>query len=152
MHKLTCYQQQRQDGGVRIAVTVDDATVFHKFEPGDEENSDPALEWFVDVRFFGKQLPTEPEDARQWLLDQEPQVRQGLTGLAEKLQAGLDVEGWPLEYKVPTTVRGLKITIVCSAIHRVTCLDIASILTRIRDEWKQTIQSLPKVGQKAGVW
>jgi hypothetical protein len=132
----------RQDGGLRTAVTAEDDHLLHLFQRG-KKPDDPALLWYVDVRCQGARLPTEAEQARQWFLDQAPVIREALTELAEKLHAGVDSEGWPLLWEVPHHPRGVRMTIACSAVRRMAALDIASILTDLRDHWEEIIRRLP---------
>jgi hypothetical protein len=144
MSKLTFYRQQRQDGGIRTAITVDEATVWHHFQPG-AEPPDPALLWYVDIRCEGTRLPVEPEAARRWLLDQAAAIRQALTDLADKLQAGLDTDPFPLEWEVPNPPRRVKMKLVCSATRRQTLLALSRILTDIRDRWEAILDELTLV-------
>src|SRR5438874_10628438 len=97
MHTLSFYRQARQDGGVRTAIEVDSETTFHQFEPGSEE-SDPALLWYVDLRCEGEDLPSEPEDARKWLLANADLIKHGFRLLADKVAAGVDWSVYPVEW------------------------------------------------------
>lgn len=139
--QISFYRQQRQDGGLRTALTVNGEHVFHQFEEG-KSPSDPALLWFVDVRCEGPRLPQDAEAARHWLLDHTEIVQRGLTSLAEKLRAGLDIDAWPLEWRIPSAPRGVRITIVCSAVKRITQQRISSILLEIRDHWQDILKRL----------
>lgn len=141
MRQLTFYRQKRQDGGTRTAVATEHATLLHDFKPGDEP-SDPALLWFVDLRCQGRRLPANPEKARQWLLEQTRVIRAGLTVLADQLGAGMDIDAWPLQWPVPNPPRGVQMSIVCSVTRRLTGLEIALILTDIRDHWEEIVQGL----------
>lgn len=152
VRELIFYLQKRQDGGTRTAVALDDDTLLHRFETG-QKPSDPALLWYVDVRCKGARLPIEPEKVRQWFLDQGPVIRKALSTLSEKLRAGVDLELWPLQWPVPGSPRGARMSIVCSAIRRMTLLDLARILTELRDEWETIIRNLPvakPVSSRAG--
>jgi hypothetical protein len=140
-HELSFYRQKRHDGGIRTAVTADGVTVLHRFQPGDAP-SDPALLWYVDLRCSGRRLPVEPEATRQWLLAQSPIVRDNLTRLASKLEAGMDVEPWPFQWQVPRPPRGVRMTIVCSAVRRLPMLEIASILIDLCENWDEWLREL----------
>jgi hypothetical protein len=45
--------------------------LFHQFKEGPEvkgpEDENPAIDWFIDLLFEGKQLPGDPEGLRSWL-------------------------------------------------------------------------------------
>ena len=73
MPKLTFYHQARFDGGRRTGISLDDdATSLHFFETGAaEEDYDPRLLWYVDLRCEGNAIPGEPQAARDWFLDNE---------------------------------------------------------------------------------
>jgi hypothetical protein len=142
MAKLSFYRQMRQDGGLRTAITTEDDHLLHLFQRG-KKPDDPALLWYVDIRCQGARLPTEPEPARQWFLDQAPIILEALTQLAEKLQAGMDIQAWPLLWDSPRHPRGVRLTIACSAVRRTPSLEIASILTDLRDHWREIIRGLP---------
>src|SRR5438874_11167209 len=114
MGKLFFYRQTRQDGGVRTAIEVNEDTVFHRFEEGDEESA-PSLLWWVDLRCEGSGLPRDAEEARRWLLTHAGPLKDGFERLAEKLHAGLDFDIYPIQWSdfhgLPKRV---KATLVCS--------------------------------------
>jgi hypothetical protein len=141
MPKIIFYRQCRRDHGVRTGVDIDGTTVLHLFERGEDE-SDPVLLWYVDLRCQGAALPAGAEEARQWLLDQAATIRSGFKALAEEVSVGIDANTWPLQWKVPKTLRGVRMTIVCSAVPRLEGRDIANVLADIGAHWEEIIRSL----------
>ena len=144
MNTFTFFRQERADGGIRSGIDINGATVLEAFANG-KPAYDPTLLWYVDVRCTGKNVPDDPEGARQWLLQQEKIVREALDQLAEDLRAGLDIESWPLHRDVPGAPKGARMTVVCSAMRRIDALRIAQILRGIGEKWKTFIISLKAV-------
>jgi hypothetical protein len=140
--KIIFYKQVREDGGVRTGIEINDLTYFEQYDHAEDEY-DPALTWYVDVRCEGDNLPTDPDEARKWLLDQAPVIQGGLQALAEKLHAGIDVDSEPLHWQVSDAPPGSRIRIVCSAARRNVALEMGSFLEQIAMSWVPRIQTLP---------
>src|SRR5262249_4105359 len=145
MPKTPFYRQYRRDHGVRTGVDIDGTTALHLFEPG-EDDPDPALLWFVDLRCEGAALPAGVEEARQWLLDNATVIRSGFETLAQEVGPGMDPDAWPLLWKIPGTARRVRMTIVCSAARRLEGRDIAKVLADVAEHWEERIRGLPPVG------
>jgi len=143
MSKLTFYVQQRVDGGRRSGIDIDGETVFGRFEAGGEE-FDPALLWYVDVRCAGD-LPSEPDRARRWLLDQKELLTSALKNIGDELQVGLDSGLWPRERKVDGAPRGVDIVIVCSSLRRVAAPDFGQTVTRLAEDFPAIVESLGSI-------
>jgi hypothetical protein len=132
VHELVYYKQRRRDGGIRIGLESEGATLFEDFEEGPEElQGDPlgaALDWYVDIRCRGTDLPTEADAARRWLLAREDRIRAGLLAFAEELAVGTDDE-FPLRNVLfddgPAAGR---VEAVCSAVRRVTFGQLRAVL------------------------
>jgi hypothetical protein len=144
MNDMSWFRQKRVDGGIRTGIDVNDTYVFHRFE-NESDEPDPVLLWYVDVRCKGARLPKEPEEVRQWFLDHSEIIRNALSALAQELRAGMDVDIWPVQRKIPGTPRGVKMCIVCSTSLRIEALDIARVLTDIAKHWEDRIRNLPVV-------
>jgi hypothetical protein len=144
MAMLIFYRQVREDGGIRTGIELNGTTVFERFESGDDDY-DPALVWYVDIRYEGTNLPQTAEEARDWLQRHGMYVRDGLPVLADKLRAGVDVGSYPLRWPVPNVPEGVRMTVVCSALRRVPGLEIASVLNEIGSRWEDLIKDLPSV-------
>jgi hypothetical protein len=140
MGKVGYFRQMRQDGAIRTGITVNGNLVLHLFE-NEAEEPDPALLWYVDVRSEGKSLPTTAEEARSWLLNQSAVIRSALNDLANDLQAGMDIDVWPLQRRITGTPRGLRMTIVCSVVRRLEGLRIAEILRVVAEGWVESIHA-----------
>jgi len=140
MKTMTVYHQKRQDGAVRSGVDLNGERVLERFVSGRRE-PDSSLEWFVDVRFRGKALPTTPGAIRRWLLEQAEEVAAALDQMADGLRAGVDESG----LRRPETrlsEKGLSMEIVCSTVKRLTGRDIARVLRGLKRSWKGLIESL----------
>src|SRR5690242_3914399 len=76
---LVFYRQGRIDGGIHTGIDAFDTPVLQSFEneaPDDE--SDPVLSWYIDVRCKGRGLPTSAQEARAWFLEHQGIIRSGL--------------------------------------------------------------------------
>lgn len=141
MSKLIVYRQKRRDGGIRSGLEIDDTTVLHQFQPGKGE-SNPILEWFVDVQAEGRGLPRDAEAARQWLVEQAEFIRSKLLELADELQAGIDFDSWPLRRSIANRRVGVDWTITCSAMRRLEARDIAGVLQDLALNWSKYLKQL----------
>ncbi|MEY2429019.1 MAG: hypothetical protein QOJ40_1904 [Verrucomicrobiota bacterium] len=144
---LNFYRQQRKDGGIRTGVEINGDTVFGRFERGNK-HEDSALLWYVDIRCAGKNLPTEPEAARQWLLDNSKIIQRAFDELADDLEAGIDLG--TLTRTIAYAPKGVQMTIACSAIRRLEAKAIAKVLRGISARWEELIRRLPALELIAG--
>jgi hypothetical protein len=144
MQDLTIYHQKRRDGGIRTGVELNGERVLELLKTG-RLASDPALEWFVDVRLKGSGFPSEPEEIRDWLLDQGPKLTHELERTAEKLAAGID-PGWPFVQPIRLATPNIQqARIVCSAARRLDCRTISRVLLQFGKNWGDLMGSLHKV-------
>ena len=139
MDKLNFYHQKRSDGGLRSGVDFNDERVLENFQPGTEPE-DSALLWFIDVRCSAENLPSEPESIRRWFLDRSDVIQSALNQLAGELPAGMD-SGWPIHRGIPTE-DGVKMTVFCSAVRRLTGREISQVLSDLKNAWPDLIKHL----------
>lgn len=142
MPQLRFYHQQRIDGGVRAGIGIDNQPVLHRFHPGEEE-SDPALLWFVDVTVEGRGLPIDPDEARGWLLDNAQPIVRALRGAAERLEVGLDDTGaWPYRMQIESLPRGIRGELRISAVRSLAAGELGALLTQLANEWEVVLHDL----------
>lgn len=141
MSKMVFYRQKRLDGGIHSGISTDKWPALENYEPG-KDDLDPVLNWFVDVRVRGKNLPRRSEDARAWFLDHADFIRGGLRNLAEEVRAGLDFGSWPLQQDVPEAPDDTQVQIVCSVKDRADALGFAKVLKDIAKNWTAYLMSL----------
>jgi len=146
MKTLNFYHQKRKDGGLRTGVEFNGDRVLELFKTG-RMRMDSALEWFVDLRCRGQNLPADPDEIRRWLIDHSHEIGARLESLADELRVGMD-PAWPLTANVPSTPKGISITIVCSAVRRLTGREIGKILLDLKKKWPRLIALLPAVGME----
>ena len=140
MKTINFYRQVRVDGGKRTGIEIDGETVLERFERGNKaENS--ALLWFVDIRCSGGDLPNEAEAAREWLLSKGSIIKKGVSDVANELQAGIDFSA-PIERRIPNVGKGITVRVFCSAIRRLTALDMAKALAEIGAHWTEFLKTL----------
>lgn len=141
MPKINYYRQQRRDGGVHSGLLLNGGNVWDTFEPGDNED-DPVLLWFIDLRADGPQLPKEAGQIGPWLLRHARNFNRGLRELARDLRAGLDFNTLPLRYEVPGAPQGVRLQIVCSAMRRGDSLQMARLLRQFAKRWQADLTAL----------
>lgn len=142
MPEITFYRQVREDDAVHTGVTVDGTTIFERFDSSGDDH-DVALTWYVDVRCESAKASRIPERVRQFLQKHAPAIKEGLTTLADKLEVGMDFDGYPLRWRIPSPPKGVRITIVCSICRRSVGLGLGKILNDMAEHWDAWIQDLP---------
>ena len=141
MDHLTFYRQARVDGGVRTGIDVNGQSLLEAFQSGGDQH-DPALLWYVDVRFQGEHFPTNSDAVSDWLIQRSKTVRKGLNEAAEELAIGFDSELKPYERIISEPSDDAQIRVVVSAIRRIEGRDIAPELREISANWETILQQL----------
>jgi len=142
MPNITLYRQRRFDGGLRTGIEVDGDLAYGLFEEG-EDDRDPRLRWFVDLRCEGPKLPTSPRGARKWLLDQKELIGQGFSKYAEEIRAGIDADAFPFAWEnFSNPPQDVTMKIVVTAIRRVDAIEMAKIVSEVGSRWEEIIRSL----------
>lgn len=141
------YCQQRQDRGVRSGIGVNGTTVLHHFQSGNE-TLNPALLWYVDLRFEGPGLPTDPSQARDWLLRHEDKIGGALRDAAKDLEVGIDAgDYWPYQRRIALEEPKMTGEISISAANRMSDGELAAEIERVADNWQSLLNQLtPLVG------
>jgi hypothetical protein len=142
MATIWYYKNGRFDGGIRTGLDINDDRVFQRFVPGSEPE-DPALEWFVDIKCEGPTLPTDPDIARDWFLAHVPLFQQRLEEVADRLDVGIDELSLPFVKSWPDADQGVAVQVRCSAIRRLSGLEIAHRLRTVASELEADVRSLP---------
>ncbi len=142
MSKVRFYRQARCDGGVRTGIGIDDQPVLHEFRRGNDD-SDPALLWYVDLALEGKGLPTEAEEARAWLLEHADAITTSLRAAAQRLEIGLDdsVE-WPYRIELTSLPRGIRGEIRISGVRGLAEGELAGHLIELAETWQSVLEQL----------
>ncbi len=140
---LTFFRQERIDGGVRTGLMLGIETVFERFEISGEEY-DPTLAWSVDLRCNGPSLPTQPPEAKAWLLANQNLIRDGFLRYAEQLSVGSDPTGIKLlewsDFQLAPP--GVQLKIVCGALRRVDALFLSTKVKFVGEHWSELVQGL----------
>ena len=140
MHELTFYRQKRYDGGVRMGVELDgEHTLLAIFQEGPlEEQDNPlssALLWYFDLRCHGDDLPTQPEQAREWLRSFEASIRDGLRRLVSAISLGVD-DSSPIRWDdFEGLPEGVRVEAVLSSIRRVKNDELLRVVEEIADQF-----------------
>ncbi len=140
MDTLTFYHQVRQDHGRRTGIEFAGRELLQAFEAG--EDRDPALLWYVDIDCVGKNLPDNPDDARNWFLANRKFFVDQLLRVAEdQLDAGFDVELRPFRVKVPGP-GGITVRIGISAVRRLVAREMAKNVRSLARNWPSLLKQL----------
>lgn len=139
------YRQQRADGGVRTGLDIVGRSAWEDFHAvASEDEQDPALRWYVDVRGQGDAIPADRDELRDWLLQHAGIIEPALSWLAERFAVGFDTETWPVRWEVPNAPSGASMEIVISATRRVDSLEISNVLRELGQNWRRIINSIPR--------
>lgn len=137
MGEFTFYRQARADGGIRTGLECGAETIWETFEnEAPEEHSDPALEWFVDVRGKGADVPGNSAALVEWLHARSPRISARLRELAQHFELGADREMWPVSHDVSGMPPGTEVTIVVNASRRTVARDVGRILRGMARKWR----------------
>jgi hypothetical protein len=140
MAKLTFYRQGRADGSIRTGIELDDDMIFERFEESGSE-IDPTLLWYVDLRCKGSAIPSEAQEARQWLLDHEDNIQAGFSECAHDFEAGRDVDLYPLLWnKFSGVPEEVEMTIACATNRRIWALAVPKLLEDVAQHWRERIE------------
>lgn len=127
---------------MRTGIELDKNLVYGRFDEGDPEY-DPVLLWYIDLRCEGPGLPTEPDDARQWLLNQSDIVCDGLRRCAEELRAGSDPDIYPVFWEGFSGVpEGVSMKLAFTAIRRIDAIQLSQKMCDLSAHWIELIESL----------
>jgi hypothetical protein len=142
MPKLTFYRQGRADGAIRTGIELDEDTIFETYEASGSE-VDPTLLWYIDLRCKGPGIPSDPQEAKHWLLDSEAIIRAGFSRCANEFEAGRDVELYPIFWsKFHELPEGVEITIACATNRRIWALSVPKLLEDVAEHWRERIEHL----------
>jgi hypothetical protein len=141
-NSITFFRQARRDGGIRTGVELDGDTLFSRFDEGASDD-DPAIVWYVDVKFTGRTLPHDPEGIRKFLVDCEASVARLLTELAASIPAGIDTTLWPI--RSAAKVGTVRVEVACSAVRRLDASRLAARLRDIAGRWRELVSGLAEV-------
>ena len=142
---VTFYRQARADGAIRTGLDINNEN-FDVLENENSGNEDPALLWFVDMKFEGA-LPTDFSAVCHWLLKNETPIRVKMISFAAEIHSGLDINSFPARkaYKL----ENVKVTVSCSAVRREDALKIAGTIRAIARDWRSILGTLSSATCKA---
>jgi hypothetical protein len=128
---------------MHTGLLVEGCTALEVFDDVPDEEYDPVLLWSVDLRCEGKRVPGGTEEARKWLLDHEPTIKEAFQTLSEELKVGMDYNDLPLLWNVPKPPRGVRARIACHAMYRADALEMRKVIADISEHWRELIEKLP---------
>lgn len=145
MPNFVFFRQKRQDGGIHTGLDWENDTQWESFEPGETEG-DPVLEWWVDLRGEGPEVPDDPEELPDWLRRHGGPIRDGFAVVAEELRAGIDAGSgsWPVLRPLPPTIPGTQLVIGMSALRRVNGREVPNVMNYVAEHWEELIARLRK--------
>ena len=140
---LTFYCNAREDGGVRVGVSLGPITVHEIFRiDGDEY--DPSLVWSIELRCEGETLPTEPHEVDPWLQARSTVIKAALSAYAEELRRVSERSGeYPLRWLTfPGLPASESMEFFCTAQRRVDAGFLATQLESLGKHWDEILNSL----------
>ncbi len=147
MRNLLYFRNVRRDGGIRLGVELDGERLFHQFIDGPKVNGiwdeNPAIDWYIDILFEGKNILGEPEKVRKWLVQIKPFLQKGLAELAQNLLAGVDEDALPLTHTVSHSPPGLQIAFKIMAIRKIRHEDVAKEILHLGKTWEKEMKKIP---------
>lgn len=143
MPSFVFFRQQRGDGGIRTGIDWERDTYWHSFEDGTDQ-SDPVLDWWIDIRGEGPGVPDDPDVMPVWLRQHSGAFVDEVVKFAEELRHGVDAGGWPLIRTAPAKIPDVRWKIAVSALHRDEGRAMSSILDDIAENWEEFIARLEK--------
>jgi len=141
MGQLTFYQQTRSDGGVRTGVSIDGIDILQDFQEGDGE-CDPALLWYIDLRFEADSLPQDVGGVRDFLLVNSDETTHFLTESSDELQPGFDPDIQPYRREGVFRSGGCRLHLLASAVRRIEGREIARRLKDLAGQWNSIIEQM----------
>jgi hypothetical protein len=147
MASATVFWQERVDGGIREGIDYEGTTVLEHYVPGHEDD-DPALLWYVDVRFEGSIPASSPESLRDWLTQIEGQVKPGLDAVADDLAAGTDGLV-PVQRPLPLSLDGVTACVVATGIRRINARRIGERIRDLGNRWSEMLSSMQSLSSVA---
>lgn len=130
MAEVTFYHQERVDGGRRSGVFVEGTAVLQGFIPGDVDQEDSALAWYVDVTLDTPTPPTRT-NALPWLERRWARLRAALREAGQLLSCGLDVDTIPWAFQHTGPDGPLRVSV--SAMQRLTARRVGEKLTHLAE-------------------
>ena len=147
MRSLIFFEQKRHDGTIRTGIEADgDTTLLGLIIEGPSDREDDplgsALLWYTEIRCRGENLPTEPEEARSWLISRADVFGPTLIKLAKQVKVGWDAD-FPISCKdFPTLDRGFEAEFVCSAIRKLSNPALSEVIERFASEFVSKLNRL----------
>ena len=127
---------------MRTGIGVDEQPLWHDFQAGSEE-SDPAILWYVDLAIEGNTLPSDPDEVRQWLVEEAKPLTDGLRKAARRLAIGLDDStDWPYRQQLEGLPRGVRGEIRASAVHGLQEGELSQGLNDLAKNWEAVLERL----------
>lgn len=146
MNKVVFFWNDRMDGGVHFGLVANDVLLFDELKDGSGE-SDPALNWFVDIKCESKSLPKGAAEIRNWILNLAPQINQALDALASKLEVGTDgdISPFSIKTKVSAHPASVHIEVKGSALRTIRETQIAGHIMKVKKSWERELRRLSEV-------
>lgn len=142
MTTLLFYRQARRDGGIRTGVEFRETPIAEVFEEGTGD-FDPVLRWYLDLRCDGDGVPSDPEQAIDWLASLGSVVRTGAFAFAQELLAGLDHDIYTFSYnRFEGVPQGVSLSLNAKVNCRSAGQELASVLVLLARNWEETLLSL----------
>ena len=141
MAQIAFYRQHRRDGAVRTGVDIDGDRIASRLDTSRASGeTDPTLDWYVDVVVRGAAVPATAKSAIVWLEKYEVPIRKAIEALAASVPAGIDPGEWPIRHAFK--IGAATGTIACSAARRASARRLATALREVAEHWQANLDEL----------
>ena len=140
MTEIAFFRHERVDRAIRMGLEIDNHTVLHDFQSGDDDD-DPSLLWYVDVIIQGDGLPRDPDGARDWLRDHGGKIQDHLRAMANEMSTGIEWDVNPFR-RQGELEPGCSFLINVSALRRVAAREFSKKLLELADQWDDHLEKL----------
>ncbi|MEX0938722.1 MAG: hypothetical protein WDZ59_12750 [Pirellulales bacterium] len=142
MTDLLFYRQKRVDGGLRSGIDLNGSPLAEGFREGDEEPN-PVLLWYIDLRCSGEHLPHDADKAIEWFRENNDAFTGTLRRTAQELsRTGVDTEALPFRQQFRNLLPGVNVDLVISTLGRPEGRDVAQFLREFADDWLAQLDGL----------
>jgi hypothetical protein len=138
MSEVTFYHTEREDNGRRTGLAVNGFIPegMETFVPGDDDDFNPAIRWYVDVRCPVEKAPKSVRNLRVWFQEHADRIQAALEEVALRLEAGLDQVGSPWSFEMDSPMGSVHVSV--SAQRRYEAQHISESIRRVlKSDWKE---------------
>ena len=143
MSEVTFYHTEREDNGRRTGLAVNGFTAdgMETVVPGQDDDFDPAIRWYVDVLCPVDDPPRNPMSLAIWFKVNGERIRVVLEEAAERFRAGIDQVGSPMSFEKDSADGPIRVSV--SAQRRYDARHVGEGIQKLLDtDWKEFVEKV----------